>query len=302
MEIFRMSTKSNALGRMKRDVSAWLLMAIPLILFAFYIWYPLIYGVFLSFATTEGFTVTGAAGLANYARVVADPLFVKSILNSFEYTIWSLVIGFLVPIILAIMINELVHCSSLFRVALYFPNIVPVIATVLMWRFMMEPGPGGVINTVLAQFGVEPFGWLQVDWATKPLIITTLTWKSAGATTLIYIARLKSINQELYEAAAIDGAGVWQRMKNITLPQVFNLARLLLILQVLAVFQLLVEPMLMTSGGPNGASESMMLLNYHYAFRDFQIGNASAVGVIVSLILVVLTFVYLKATKENETY
>ena len=286
----------------RRNASGWLLMAAPLALFIFYIWYPLIYGVFLSFTTTQGFTVTGLAGLANYSQVFSDPLFLKSVLNSFEYTGWSLLIGFVIPIVLAIIVNEMAHGTGIFRVALYFPNIVPVIATVLMWRFMMDPGDGGILNNMLSWFGIPPFGWLQVEWATKPLIILTLTWKAAGATTLIYIARIKSINKDLYEAAEIDGATVWKRLVHITLPQVFNLARLLLVLQVLAVFQLLVEPMLMTSGGPNGASESMMLLNYHYAFRDFQVGTASAVGVMVSIILIILTSIYLKSTKENETY
>lgn len=276
-------------------------MLAPLVIFAFYIWYPLVYGIVLSFADTKGFNIVGFAGFSNYEWIFNDPAFVRSIGNGFVYVFWSLLIGFVIPIVLAVIINEIIQFKSFFRIALYFPTIVPVIATIIMWKFFMDPGEGGVLNSLAISMGAPTFGYLQEEWATIPLIILTLTWKSAGATTLIYIARLKGISQELYEAAEMDGAGIWHRFVHITMPQILNLGRLLLILQVLAVFQLLVEPMIMTGGGPNNASTSMLLVNYYYAFRDFRIGQAGAVGVIVNLILVALTFIYLRSTKENET-
>ena len=276
-------------------------MLVPLVIFAFYIWYPLVHGIVLSFSETKGFNIVGFAGLSNYEWIFNDPAFVKSIGNGFIYVFWSLLIGFIVPVVLAVIINEIIQAKSFFRIALYFPTIVPILATIVMWKFFMDPGNGGVLNAITLALGGHAFGYLQEEWATIPLIVLTLTWKSAGATTLIYIARLKGISQELYEAAEMDGAGIWHRFTNITLPQLLNLGRLLLILQVLAVFQLLVEPMIMTGGGPNNASNSMLLVNYYYAFRDFRIGQAGAVGVIVNLILVALTIVYLRSTRENET-
>lgn len=285
---------------MKKDLSAWGLMIPSIILFSFFIWYPLLNGVVLSFSEVKGFKIVGFAGLENYERLFKSPIFWKAMRNSFSYTFWSLIIGFMVPIIVAIVISELIHFSSLYRVAMYFPNIVPIIATTLMWRFMMEPGSGGLFNSLLIKMGFNPFGWLQETMATIPLITLTMTWKAAGATTIIYVARIKGINQNLYEAASLDGASIFQRVFYITLPQVFNLARLLFILQILSVFQVLLEPMMMTSGGPNNASISLLLLNWQTAFINFRMGEAGAIGVVVSLILMILTFFHLKITKENE--
>ena len=155
----------------------------------------------LSFAELRGFKIVGFAGLDNYKSIFAQPVFWKAVLNSFQYTFWSLIIGALVPVIVAIVLSEVVHFSPLFRFSMYFPSIIPLIATTLMWAFLMEPGSGGVLNVLLMKIGIEPFNWLQNKNYTIPLIITTMTWKSAGATAIIYIARLKGIGAQLYEAA-----------------------------------------------------------------------------------------------------
>lgn len=271
-----------------------------LLLFGFYIWQPLFYSIYLSVSETKGYEVIGFAGFKNYIEVLNDPVFLKALFNSFAYTLWSLVIGFLVPIILAIVINELVHLSSLIRISIYLPNIVPMIATILIWKFILDPGAGGLLNSLLMGLGMGKVGWLQQEAIIIPVIISTLTWKAAGATTLIYLARLKGINQELYEAAEIDGTNIFQRLRYITIPQIYNLGRILLILQILAVFQILIEPWLYTGGGPNNASVSLMLLNWNYAFRDFQAGKAASISVIVNIILIVLTLIYLTFNKEQD--
>jgi multiple sugar transport system permease protein len=285
---------------MKKNLSGWLIMIPSLILFGFYIWQPLFYGVFLSLSKTRGFEALGFGGFDNYIEVFNDPVFLKALFNSFMYTIWSLVIGFLVPIVLAIIFNELVHYSGLMRVSMYLPNIVPMIATMLIWKFLLDPSAGGLLNSVLMSMGIKQYVWLQDANATIPIIVATMTWKAAGATMLVYVARLKGINQEMYEAAEIDGANIFQRLSFITVPQLYNLCRMLLILQILAVFQVLIEPWLMTGGGPNNASTTLMLLNWNYAFTDMHAGQAASVSVIVNLILIALTVVYLVFSKEQE--
>lgn len=127
-----------------------------------------------------------------------------------------------------------------------------------------------------------------------------MTWKGAGATMLIYLAGLQSINQEIYEAAIIDGAGVWGRIKHITIPQMYNLGRTLLILQVIAVFQILYEPMVLTGGGPNNASVSLMQLVYRHAFEYGDYSKASSISVLVSLVLIALTLVYNSISRPKE--
>lgn len=285
--------------RANKNISGWLLLVPSLILFGFFIWQPLFYGVILSFCETIGFRMKGFAGLNNYIEVFKDDIFRKALVNTFSYTLWSVLIGYLVPIILAIIINEIVHCKSFFRFSVYFPNMVPGVATLILWGFLFDPGQG-ILNSIRTSLGIAPSEWLQNSRLTIPLIVLILTWKSAGATAMIYMANLQGVNQELYEAAALDGAGILSRVRYITIPSLYNIARLMLILQIISVFQILYEPMVLTGGGPNNASISLMLLNYNYAFRDIAVAKASTIGVIVTAILLLLTAVYLKYVKEND--
>lgn len=291
----------NRPGVIRQNLSGWLIMLPSLILFAFFVWEPLLASIRLSFYSTKGMKTIEFLGFKNFIDVFQHPDFSAAVRNTFMYTIWSLIIGFLIPVILAIIINEMVYCKSLFRIGVYFPNIVPGLATVLMWGFIFRPGKIGVLNVILGGFGVDPMVWLGNPKITIPLIVITMTWKGAGATSLIYLAALQGINPELYEATIIDGAGIWQRVKHITLPSIRNLASTLLILQVIAVFQILYEPLVMTNGGPNNASISIMQLVFKYAFEKFDYSKAAAVSVIICIFLVTLTAIYNKFNKEQDT-
>lgn len=284
----------------KKNISGWMVMAPTLILFAFFIWVPLLTSIRLSLYSAKGMQTIEFVGLKNYIEVFQHPDFLPALKNTFSYTIWSLIIGFLVPIVMAILINEMIHAKSLFRIGIYFPNIVPGLATVMMWRFIFKPGNVGVLNILLGKLGLGPFVWLSNPRFTIPLIVVTMTWKGAGATALIYLAALQGINPELYEAAIIDGAGIWQRIRYVTIPSLKNLASTLLVLQVIAVFQILYEPLVMTNGGPNNASISMMQLVFKYAFERFDYPKAAAVSVIISIFLITLTAIYNKFNKNQE--
>jgi len=297
---------SNSLERPKAkwikqsDVLGWMIMLPALLLFAFFVWEPLLESVRLSLFTAKGIRLQEFVGISNYLRVLKHPDFLAAFKNTFKYILWSLTIGFCVPIILAVLISETVHLKGFFRVGIYFPNMVPGLATVMMWGFFFTPGATGVLNILLSKIGIANQVWLTNPKLTIPLIILTMTWKSAGATALIYMAGISGINPELYEAATIDGAGIWQRIRSITLPSIFSLGKLLLILQIIAVFQILYEPLVMTNGGPNNASISLMQLVYNYAFRDFNYPMAAALSVMICLILVILSGVYTKVTSTKD--
>lgn len=284
----------------KRDLVGWLVMLPTLILFVFYVWQPLLENIRLSLYETVRYETKEFVGLRNYVRVLQNPDFLAAFQNTFSYTFWSLAIGFLVPIVLAILISETVHLKGLFRTGIYFPNIVPGIATIWIWTYFFTPGPTGVLNILLDKIGMEPRVWLNNPHWTIPLIVVTMTWKSAGSTALIYMANISSISPDLYEAATIDGAGIWQRIRNITLPSVLGLARTLLVLQVISVFQIMYEPMILKNGGPNNASISLMMLQYRYAFRDFDFSGGAALSVLVGVILIILSGLYMKLTAGKE--
>ncbi|MDF2840524.1 MAG: binding-protein-dependent transport system inner rane component [Clostridia bacterium] len=284
----------------KGDLFGWLIMLPTLILFTFFVWEPLLESVRLSMYTAKGIRLQEFVGFSNYIRVFNHPDFIAALRNTFVYIVWSLVIGFFAPIIMALLISETVHLKGFLRVGVYFPNMVPGMATVMMWGYFFTPGATGVLNILLSKVGVDNKLWLTNPKLTIPLIILTMTWKGAGATALIYMAGISGINPDLYEAAAIDGAGIGKRIRHITVPSIFDLGKTLLILQVIAVFQILYEPLVMTNGGPNNASISLMQLVYNYAFRDFNYPMGAALSVMICIILVVLSGVYTKVTSRKE--
>ena len=284
----------------KSDLIGWLVMLPTLILFTFFVWEPLIENINLSVHAAQGYEIKEFVGLKNYLQVIDNPTFKIALKNTFVYTFWSLIIGFAVPIILGIMISETVHMKGFFRTGVYFPNIVPGLATVWIFSYFFKPGETGVLNILLGKIGIAPQVWLTNPKWTIPLIVMALTWKGAGSTALIYMANISGISPDLYEAATIDGAGIWQRILHVTLPSVGGIAKTMLILQIISVFQVLYEPMVMTNGGPNGASISLMMMMYQYAYRDFNIPSAAALSVMICLILIILSGIYMKMTKSRE--
>ena len=292
--------KRDRIASFKKNSAGWLIMAPSLILFCFYVWVPLFSSIQLSLFKTKGVRLDEFVGFKNYLSVFRHPDFLAAVKNTFVYCGWSLVIGFLIPIIMALIISEIVHCKGFFRIGSYFPNIVPGLATVFMWKYIFDAADNGTLNLIVGAFGVEPQKWLVNAAWVIPLIVVTMTWKGAGATALIYLASLQGINQELYEAAAIDGAGIWNRVRYITVPNLFNMARTLLILQIISVFQILYEPVVMTNGGPNNASISIMQLVYNYAYTKGDYAKAAAVSVVICLFLIIITVLYNKFVKAKD--
>ena len=255
-------------------------------------WQPLIRGIVLSFFDLTGYDVTGFAGLDNYKAVLGDHLFVKCLVNTFEYLIWSLIIGFIPPIAVAFMINELMHGKRVFRFITYLPSLVSIVAIAIIWTTVFRPGENGTANALLVKLGLPMSKWFEDVRITIPMLIFASTWQGMGSTALMFFASLQSVNGELYEAALIDGAGICRRIWHVTLPRIRGMVLLMFVQQIIAVFQIMVQPMKMTSGGPMNESITLCLQSYYYAFRDFQIEKSLALGVITGLILLVLTGFY----------
>ncbi len=274
-------------------VKSWLIMLPGLILMTFFVWEPLLESIRMSLYKTRNVELVRFIGLDNFVSVTGKDDFIQALFNTFSYTFWSLLLGFVLPILLALLIGETTRGKGFFRTAVYLPNMLPGLAVIILWSAFFSGEKSGVLNILLSRLGIPAQTYLtRADWVI-PIIILIATWKGAGATALIYMAGMAGISPELYEAAAIDGAGVWRRIIHIMLPAIKKLAGTLLILQIIAVFQIMYEPMVLTKGGPDNASLSLMQLMWQYAFGgSMNYGKASAVAVIVTLILLVMTAVY----------
>ena len=294
-ELKKSGTRSVKLkGLFAKNLTAWILLIPSVLLFYFFVWRPIGVGIVYSFFKLKNYIPVEFVGFDNYKAVLTDALFIKTLTNSAMYVLWSFVIGFLPPIFLAVMINEIVHMNSFLKASIYFPAICPAVAAALIWYFLYLPGEGGVLNMILAKFGLPAQQWLQNAKQTIPLIIVMMTWQGMGSSMLLYLASLQGVNQELYEAAKIDGASIPRRFMTVTMPAIFPIMLLAFVRQIIGVFQVMTEPMTMTDGGPNNASISLNLQSFKYAFKNFQPEKALALGVVTFIILMVVTCFYFK--------
>ena len=289
----KQNERLSANGKRAEALKAWLIMLPGLILMSFFVWEPLLESIRMSLYKTENIELVEFVGFRNFISVMGKSNFLQALTNTFSYTFWSLLIGFALPILLAMLIGETVRGKGFFRTAAYLPNMLPGLAVIILWSAFFSGEKSGVLNILLSKFGVARQSYLTRANLVVPIIISVATWKGAGATALIYMAGMAGVNPELYEAAAIDGASVWQRVIHILLPSIRKLAGTLLILQIISVFQIMYEPMVLTKGGPDNASLSLMQLMWQYAFGgSMDYGKASAVAVIVTLILLGMTLIY----------
>lgn len=279
-------------GKLRRDLLAWLLMIPSLVLFAFFVWGPLLDTVKMSFYETKGMNLVKFIGLENYKKLLVQPAYKIAWGNTVKYTVCSLFVGLAVPVIIAALITEVSHFRGFFRVAAYYPNVIPSIAAVMIFTFFFGTGNSGVLNILLAKIGVGPVNFLTDEKMVIFWIVVAMTWKAAGSTALVYMSSISGISPDLYEAATIDGASPIRRFFSITMPTILKTGKTMLILQILAVFQILYEPLMMTNGGPNNASISILELVYDLAFKQMKFSQSAALSVEVCIILIVLTVVY----------
>jgi len=292
------NTRQKLLKKFSRNLSGWLLIAPSLFLFIFLIWRPIVVGISYSFFDLKGFSPIEFIGFENYKNVLSDTNFIQTLWNTIKYVIWSLVIGFLPPFICAILINEMLHLKGFFRVTTYLPVVIPGIAVSLIWRMMYLDSTGGLLNMILIKLGGEATRWLSNPDLVIPLIIIAMPWNTFGGTMVMYLSVIQGINKELYEAASLDGANIPQRLRYVLIPHMRGMLLLMLINQIIGVFNITEQPLTMTGGGPNGASMSLGLTNYFYAFKYGHYDKSLALGVIIFIILFALTLVYFTADKK----
>jgi multiple sugar transport system permease protein len=286
--------------RWAEQATAYLFLLPAIVLFGLFAWFPIINSVLMSFQNVKLGGESTWVGLDNYSRMFSDPLFLQTWGNSLQFALISIIMGFFVPIAVAIFVNELRRFQWFFRLAYFLPNLIPVVIYVLVWRLIYAP-EGGFLNSFLKFFGIGPQLWLQNPDIVKPAIVVVLTWANFGGTMLIYLAALQDLAPDLYEAAEIDGASPLGRIRYITLPYLVSTMKLLLIVQVIAVAQLFAEPFLLTSGGPANSSLTPPLAIYQKAFANNDFGLASAWSVMIVCFLGGFSLIFMRLTQAGNS-
>jgi multiple sugar transport system permease protein len=287
--------------RRRRSSRSALLIALPtIVIFAVFSWWPVIYGALMSFQRTNFVGPTHWVGLDNFLYVLGDPQLTRAVLNTLLFVGLAILFGFPLPLALAVIISTVrARHRGVYAALAYFPVIVPPVVAILLWKFAYDPSPTGLFNALLAPVNIGPLPWLNSAVLAMPSIVLQATWAAAGTSVLIYLAALTAVRPELYEAAILDGAGVWSRVWHVTLPQIRTMVLIMMLLQLIGASQIFTEPFLMTSGGPQNATLTILLLMYRYAFGgSADYGAATALGLMLAIVLAVLSAVYLRATRR----
>lgn len=230
--------------------------------------------------------------LANKVYVVGarDPVLWESLYNTI-FLLLGIPVSLVLSLLLAIAMNQKIRGAHLFRAIYYLPVILPIAATALIWMWVFNPD-FGLLNYIMGELGLPArTNWLQNRQMVKPALIIMGVWGGLGFQILIYLAGLQGIPRHLYEAAELDGAGQWAKFRNVTWPTLTPTTFFLLITSLIGGFQNFVQPYIMTAGGPGNASRTIVMMIYENAFRDLQMGYASAqawfLGAIIMLITVI---------------
>jgi multiple sugar transport system permease protein len=281
------------------NLLAYAFLAAGIACFALFSWYPMVRGVLLSFQQVNFVTDPVWVGLDNFRALADDPLFWTAWKNTFVFTGIALVFGYAVPLAIAVLLNELRHFAGFFRVTVYLPVILPPIVVVLLWQRFYDPGQG-LFNVVLRGLHLPESQWTQSSSTAMLSLVLVSTWANLGGATLIYLAALQNVPGDLYEAAELDGAGIRQRLRHVTLPHLRFIMLVLLLLQIIATMQVFIEPYQLT-GTTNEDTVTVMILIYRYAFTvNHDFGLAAAATVLLFVVLAAFSAVYLRLTRPSK--
>jgi multiple sugar transport system permease protein len=284
---------------LRRNLTAYGFLCAALLCFTVFAWYPMVREFILSFQKTDLINEPIWVGLDNFMTAFRDPAFGEAWLNTLEFTLLALLCGYAVPFVVALVLNELRHARAYLRFVVYLPVMLPPIVAVLLFRWFYDPGPG-LFNQVLDTFGLPPLAWLDSSSTALISLVIVSTWMNMGSATLIYLAALQNIPPELYEAAELDGAGIFKRIRHVTIPQTRLILLLMLMLQIVATMQVFIEPYMLTGGGPENSTVTIAYLMFQNAFTLQDYGSAGALGMMLMIVLLVFAAFQLRLTREDK--
>jgi len=272
-----------------------------LVLLGVFVFYPLGYVVYLSLLKWDLITPAKVVGLSNYAALTRDPYFLQALGVTLIISVVSLVVTLPVGFLCAAFLNQKLRESALYRGALLAPYIFPLVASGIAWSMMFQQ-QGGVVNWILRHVGGPAPNWLgSSSWSVVAVIVVGV-WQYLGYYTLIFLSGLQGIPPDYYEAASVDGAGALLQARRITLPLLSPTLLFVTIILIIQTFQTFSQVYVMTQGGPDGATTTLVYYLYEVAFQYFQIGKAGAISVLLLLFLVGITLIQLVLARRWVHY
>ncbi len=295
-----MKLSLNAKFKSYKLLTPYLFLLPALILLGITVFYPAIQAFSLSFSRFD-YDLTQApqwVGLDNFQRLSKDPVFWQTLGNTFLYLIGVVPILVIAPLVLAIIVNQKLRGIRWFRLAYYTPVVISMVVAGIAWKALYSSN--GILNQLLKQVGfTEGIPWLtSPQWALWSVMVVTI-WKGLGYYMVIYLAGLQSVPTELYEAAAIDGSDGWKKHWDITLPLMRPYIVLVGVISAISATKVFEEVYIMTQGGPRNSSKTVVYYIFERAFKDLDLNYACTMGLILFVIILVLSLINLKISRNT---
>jgi multiple sugar transport system permease protein len=289
-------------SRMRREWSAYAFLAPGLIIFSVFTVAALMFAFYLTFHEWNVIQpYKPFVGLDNYKEMIHDKDYIASIVNTVYYTGGSVPLGMLVGLSLAVLLNLPIRFRGTFRTLYYLPVITPLVAASILWKWLYNSDYGLFDYYLLkAHLIDQPLLWLSSQNLAMPAVILMTVWMSAGFSMVVYLAGLQSIPEELYEAAKIDGAGPFARLRKITLPMLRPTTLFLLVIGIIGSFQVFTQIFIMTNGGPVNKTTTMVFFIYQAAFKFYEFGYASTLAFGLFALLFVVTLIQLRLYRRAD--
>lgn len=271
---------------------AWLFLLPNLVGFLLFTVFAVIFSLWLSTQSWDLFNPPHSVGLTHYLELLFhDRDFHRALGNTVYFAVGIVPLGTIAALLLALLVNRSLKGVTFFRTVYYLPSVSSTIAIGIIWIWLLDP-QFGIVNWFLQSIGiVNPPNWLgSTRWA-KPALVLMDVWQYSGYYMIIFLAGLQGIPEQLYEAAVLDGAGLWQKFRYITLPMLSPTTFFVVVMKMIGVFNIFEQPFVMTGGGPSGSTETIVYYVYKHAFEWFQMGYAAAIAWCLFAIVFVLTFV-----------
>lgn len=289
----------------RRNLRNGLLFALPYIVgFLLFVLYPLLMSIYYSLCQYNVIRPPVFIGLENFRTLfLDDPLFWKSLYNTLFFTVFSVPLGLAFSIGLALLLNQKVGAMSIYRTVFFLPTIVPIVASAVLWLWVLNP-ESGLINGMLRQFaGIDGPGWIADERWSKPSLILMSLW-GLGAAMVVFLAGLAEVPQSLYEVADIDGAGPWAKFWNVTLPMLTPTILFNLVMGLIGAFQYFTQVYVMTGGrgGPVDSTMFYALYLYRNSFYYLRMGYASAMAWLLFMVVLTATVAVLISSKRWVHY
>lgn len=277
----------------KENIAGWIFILPALLGTLIFIIIPVICSFGLSFAKWDLLNPIEFAGLENYREIFTEPLFGKILLNTIVFALSSSVLGVIIPLILAVLLNSKIRGSEFFKTAYFLPFITPMIVIGIVWQWIFDPNIG-----ILNKFLHLHINWLYDTNFALPALIAVSVWKLIGYNMIIFLSSLSGISNSMFEAAKIDGAGPVKTFLYVTVPLLSPTIFFVVIITAISSFQVFDLIYLMTQGGPLDSTNVLVYAIYKNAFEYFNVGKASAIAYVLFVIILVLTLIQWKLRKK----